>query len=239
MLGTIRLSNISSALAAVLLSLLAVTCGGSDDPSPSSQAPFETEREPAQQSSGEVVVIGSARWPTAFAQSLESMVSEYETVVVGVVVGATTDTTSLDTGPVQPTSDSSARPVSLPSPAVNIRSSYKVEVQRVLAGAELSPGSSLWVVQDGGFIDGVAYQLEDDPVIETGHTYLFFLREGTGEQFFGSPFGRFEVGASAILRPVDDAWSYLPAVKELTGFSVDEATTKLALALGQASSPAP
>jgi hypothetical protein len=43
----------------------------------------------------------------------------------------------------------------------------------------------------------------------------------------GVPFAQYVVEPDGTVRPLDEGWSYLPAVKEVAGLKVDEAVAKL------------
>lgn len=193
------------------------------------------------------VIIGEGRLPTLNASSLQAMVGAYDTIVVGDVLGATDrtcadvpfaiDETPLPTEPpVRPPTDHPKynRPTPDCTQAGPTATDYSVGVVRSLRSG-VQAGAVIPVAQAGGVRNGVAYSLENDPVIRVGGRYLFFLRF-QGGHYAGPPFGRFEVDASGRLAVADEVWRYLPAVSRLAGRSVDEAVGEITAALSAPSS---
>lgn len=93
---------------------------------------------------------------------------------------------------------------------------YSIKLTGIIRSDTLKVGDSIAVLQSGGVFDQIAYQIEDDPVIEPGVEYLFFLDEFKGlsdisvEQpwgttYSGPPYGRFVVN-NGKLQVVSDAW---------------------------------
>src|SRR3972149_987651 len=68
--------------ALALVTVVAIACGGASDRVVGS-TPSITEAPRRAQPAGEEVVIGEVRWPTANANSLQTMVEAYETIMVG------------------------------------------------------------------------------------------------------------------------------------------------------------
>lgn len=187
------------------------------------------------------VVIGVARWRTLDASSLKKMAATHDLIVVGQVTLAT-DITFAETasdddqhpdGDAPPPDHPKAKvsPVLSPDPLRAPRTTlYSVQVLQIIGQPRLGIGDTISVGQVGGTKDGVAYHLENDPVMQVGATYLFFLREdvqGVPDVWVASPFGRFQLAPDGRLQPADSVWLYLPAVANLTGRTLDQAVLAL------------
>lgn len=105
-------------------------------------------------------------------------------------------------------------------------SRYRVEVIEELGGAGDPLESELWILQSGGVKDGIAYELQGDPVLEVGATYVTFLQEDE-VGLWSTPWGRFTLDDSDETVPVADDWAQLGVVEELRGRSLEDLRTLL------------
>lgn len=95
-------------------------------------------------------------------------------------------------------------------------------IQAAKSQSVLEPGEEIKILQIGGYQDGVAYQVEGDPLIEVGKTYLVFLSDGPGggePAYWTLPFGRFEVVDDTLAR----VESSVPIEQILGGLTTGEA----------------
>ena len=77
-------------------------------------------------------------------------------------------------------------------------------------------------------MNGVAYEFQEDPLLEVGKTYLFFMNlPDEGILYAGPPYGRFEVLPDGTLSVVSAQWSRLGAVKELNGRRLTDVAPEL------------
>lgn len=105
-------------------------------------------------------------------------------------------------------------------------SRYRVEVIEDLAGTDPSFEGELWILQSGGVKDGIAYELQGDPVIEVGATYVTFLQEDN-VGLWSTPWGRFAIDDSGETVVVTDEWAQLGVVEELSGRTLSDLRTLL------------
>ncbi len=180
----------------------------------------------------EIRVFGSARWPTISAESLTRMTNDYKTIILGRVVSSVPDPRPIDWGPAgSPLTEGPKAYKPSPPPGLSLPATeYAVEVLHVFSSPTLVAGNTIAVFQSGAIIDGVAHQFDRDPVIETGIDYLFFINLRNTGRYAGSPFGRFRVDAQGTLQP-ELGWGGMRPAQILTGLTVDEAETKIQLAL--------
>lgn len=84
---------------------------------------------------------------------------------------------------------------------------FQVAVTEVMKGAPTTP---ITVVQTGGVADdGTTIDIDDDPLLESGVDYLFFLAydAATGRYFVeGGPDGRFVVSSGGAIRPLSEVY---------------------------------
>ena len=88
--------------------------------------------------------------------------------------------------------------------------------------------------QAGGVKNGIAYQLEGDPVIRVGVTYLFFLQRGP-HSYAGPAFGRFEIDAAGRFMP--NGWETYTGIAAVSGRTIDEAAARIARAFTEPDVP--
>ncbi len=143
-------------------------------------------------------------------------------------------------------------PEELSRPPGRSFSVYSVEVQRVIASGSVKAGDRIAVLQPGGicvdtppevaaaYDPKVEYETSEDPMMQVGSTYLFFLEpflglreikvpEPWGTTYSGGPFGRFLVGPDGRLQIVAKLWTceVCLAPKALAGRTVAEAEATL------------
>jgi hypothetical protein len=185
----------------------------------------------------QIKTIGFARWPLAYAKSLKEFTGSYSTIVVGVVTAAHDLSAPAEEASNHPQGD--PLPAGHPKAGLQLRpyvagedpptlTGYAVTVNTVIKGV-ISPGDTLKINQAGGMLKGVAYQVEHDPVIQVGATYLFFLNDADGSALEGPPYGRFQIGKDNRLTPVDPSWEYLGAVQELSSLTMNDALGKMSM----------
>lgn len=226
------------ALAVGPLLLLTFACSQdgqeiTESPGPATATRAHTGPQPATVTatqSAEIVNLGFVDWYLPAADSLDTLTRGYE-VVLGRVTGiALPFDPRVGYGGVAPET----------APPGHPKSSYKPteeEIQRppgrlftVFAVEVIDPGSSnlaqgdtINVGQSAGLWEGKQYQDEGNPPLVTGMTYLLAIMPsetveglvGSG-YFMGPPFTSFRIVAGAV-QPLDAAWDYLPAVRELEG----------------------
>ena len=108
-----------------------------------------------------------------------------------------------------------------------------MRVEKPIVG-ELAPDSTVTLEQEGGLSansDGteVRIVLSGDEPLSVGRRYLFFASRKANGSLVSAPFERFLVSDGGNLAGLP-GWSHLPAVKQLSGISVDEATNEIAAA---------
>jgi hypothetical protein len=176
------------------------------------------------------------------ADSLPRMLSRYDNVVVGRVSGVLQAFDPrpgfLGATPPAPIDVVTLQPEALTRPPGNGSSVYAVDVLRVIGPSDVKAGDSIAILQGGGVFKGVAYEYGDDPVIEVGATYLFFLNQWEPPfphpwgVTFGSPaFGRFPLYAAGRAQAVNSTWAKYGATAAIAGLTVDEVAAKVAAAL--------
>lgn len=189
----------------------------------------------------ERVTIGYAHWGANLAESLDTLVASKTDIVVGRVIGADngrvvpfTDEPAAETPPPDHPKAKAATP-NADDPDVGIPwTNYSVEIVIVIRSAAIKERDIITISQEGGLIDGVAYELEGDRVILVGATEIFFIREAAPGVYVVAPFMRFPLDQIGRLQPVDVEWSDLPAVKALTGLTLSEAESRLLTAIADA-----
>jgi hypothetical protein len=177
------------------------------------------------------IVEVAARWATANARDIQTLVSTTDAVFVGEVTAlsgqreerlgrAGNDGAGSNTAEKPATRRSADFPISI----------YAVLVQRSLGGA-LVEGSTVVLEQPGGLTtraDGsqASIILEGDQMLEAGSTYLFFASVQPYGVVTSAPFARFVVSNDGSLAPLK-TWAHLPAAQRLASLSVEEAAVEV------------
>jgi len=213
-------------LACLCLSLLLAGCGSgagsvrNQEPGRNALVPNDTP-----------IVEVPARWASANARDVQTLVQTTDAVFVGEVTALTGQREerlgiieSESTGSNPPRKPATRRPVDFPI------SVYEVLIQRSLAGAP-AEGSDVVLEQPGGLItraDGSQARviLEGDEMLEAGRTYLFFASVKDDGVVTSAPFARFVVSDDGSLAPLK-SWADLPAAQRLASLSVDEASIEV------------
>lgn len=110
---------------------------------------------------------------------------------------------------------------------------YEAEVLSATGSDAPAVGDHVYIRSSGGIWEDVAYHYEGDALLNIGQTYLLAagrfdsvakeaVAAGRG-YIAGGGFTSFVVGSDGRLQPADPMWADLPAVKELSGRTVDEA----------------
>jgi len=83
----------------------------------------------------------------------------------------------------------------------------------------LKSGSKIVIHQEGGLVNGVLYQADDDPLLQVGEETILFLHQYAPGQFFvqGGPSGRFKVSNGAVT-PISSDGMPLPGGTGLNSF---------------------
>ena len=189
----------------------------------------------------ERVTIGEARRKTGLGVSYEAMLINAPDVVVGEVISVK-DVSDLpasgfrvDGGEseaqatVPPGHPKAGAPTPSPydpksdPPQVSL---YTIRVLESIVGG-LKAGEEINVMQNGGLRNGVAYELEGDPVIEVGKSYLMFaaLQEGYG-WYATMPWGRYEISNNKLV-PVSAEFDAVNIQKALKGLDAADAKAKI------------
>jgi hypothetical protein len=230
----------------VMLAMSACSGDPDDSSSPAAQTqsrgPVAPTRTATQSDDPQpnVIVIGEARWPALNAESLEALVSAYDTILIGRVTGVRVEYEPVPTGPVASPEFPDGNPKASSSPPAfesTPESIYIVAVERVIRSARPEDSETASVYQRGALVDGVAYQVSDDSLLDVGTTYLFFVEDLLPQlgldMYSGAPFGRYVVGDGSIMVS-DSAWSDAPAVRELDGLSLSDAIAEIEAAIAAA-----
>lgn len=193
-----------------------------------------------------VVIVEEPLWPVNRARSLETLMLDAEVVIVqiagvtvpydprpgylGVPTSDPDETPPLNKPVYTPTDEERGRP---PGRTYTV---YAATVRE--RGSTLTrPGETIYIGQSGGTWDGLVYQDAGNPLLVEGHTYLMGLQPNAPElaglvdgrgYWVAPPFTRFVVDESGTLLPVDDSWSDMPAVRELTGLTAKDAMARIA-----------
>jgi len=170
-------------------------------------------------------------FPIDHGESMERMLFVYPNVVVGTVLSA-------ESPAIPRSNDKPQSPKDVPLPADHPKAGHSptvppdsppksirftVQVEQVLHG-ELKAGRTIQVVQTGAYHEGVAWQVEHDPLMRNGDRYVLFLRESGKYPFlYGTAFGRFRITEEGTLAVVDPFFSTIPVVKLLEGSTLDGA----------------
>jgi hypothetical protein len=188
----------------------------------------------------DTVIMSSALWPIDDADSLEKLFARYS-VVIGEVVGIELpfdprpgyDGVPPDPAPSgHPKAELTPQAEEIARPPGRLFTVYSVKVEKSLTPS-IAAGTTINVGQSGGEWDGKSYQMLGNPPLRVGNTYLLSLEpsptvtEHLGSGYFlGVPFAQFLL-SSGDLRPLDDSWSDLPAVLELSGVSREQAASRI------------
>jgi hypothetical protein len=112
-------------------------------------------------------------------------------------------------------------------------STYQFEVLDVIKSENLKPGDFIQIRQDGGVLDGILREAEDDPVMKLGPSYLLFLGPAGNGTYGSAPFGRFEVESDERLLKVSALhWTDEPTVAALDGRTLSDAKAAIQIAMG-------
>ncbi len=188
-------------------------------------------------------VVGTALWGADSGRDVATMASRHHAVVVVRVreredltwaeslpgIGSREDFPSVDSDgspidldevdedlPADHPKANATRPAIDPETQPPTLSRYNVEVIDILGGR--IPADGFWVYQSGGVKDGIAYEVEGDPVIELGRTYVMFLSLDSNGWYWSIPWGRFEVVDGGRLLPVaEEEWEFLGFRRALEG----------------------
>ncbi len=237
----------------IALLLIAAVAGGCNEPSASSQAsramnePSASSQTPwAPDGGGQIVrrvQIGFAHWGATQRSTLKQMVANRPVVLLRVTAADTRFSTGLitdghegDLAGAPPADDPKSK--GLPSPAKDAGlpwTTYTAEVIDVVAAGGVRAGDLIYISQAGGLVDGTAYEMEGDPVIEVGKTYLMSLGEPRPGLFTNTPYDRFELDTNGRLQTVNSEWDWVPRVAALNGLSMDAAAVKIREAVASSS----
>lgn len=154
------------------------------------------------------VVEVEARWATAIAGDVPSLVAASDVVFVGTVEERT---------------GQRDEPLSENGRTIPV-TSFSVRVEDVLAGSTVA-GGLVTVDQAGGTAGEVTIVLEGDTPLETGGRYLFFATPGDNGALRAPPFGRMQVVDGRVRGPA--GWETLGAVAQLAGLSVPQAVSEV------------
>ena len=212
-------------LAAACVVAMVAGCGASGDSARNAEGgsnPEVAEELP--------VVEIPARWASANAQDMKTLITSSGTVFVGEVTGLSEQRTVELGGPAGDGGPSTASN-SVKSAAVRRQASipisvFQVTVVRSLAGG-LAAGETAALEQPGGVItrsDGSRARVafEGDEPLTIGTRYLIFASVRGDGVLTSAPFGRFTVRDGGSIAPLE-GWSGLPVARQLTGVNVDEA----------------
>lgn len=213
-------------LACLCLSLLLAGCGsGADSVRNQEDGKNTLVPDPAP------VVEVPARWASANARDVRTLVQTTDAVFVGDVTALTgqreerlgpAGNESAGSNPAQ--KPATRRPADFPI------SVYEVLVQRSLRGA-LAEGSTVVLEQPGGLTtrtngSQATIILEGDQMLEAGSTYLFFANVQPDGAVTSAPFARFVVSNDGSLAPLE-SWADLPAAQRLASLSVEDAVVEV------------
>ncbi|MEX0684253.1 MAG: hypothetical protein WD472_12460 [Dehalococcoidia bacterium] len=203
------------AVYAGLLLIAGVACSGSSDQTSDDPTDYEVREVPA-------------RWSTAQASDLRTLVSSSDVVFVGTVV---TRAGQAD-APLGPTSSGEAaqfaqQPVT--RQAGFPVSKFDVEVTKAIVGA-LTEGDALVIEQPGGFVSGAdgvrsLLVLEGDQPLEPGVSYLIFATLKPNGAYASAPYARMRIAHNDV--SAGETWRHLPAVAQLEGQRLDQAIAEI------------
>lgn len=220
--------------AAVLLGVAGCRNGATPENSPPNEERSQDSVSPEPVRT--TVTIGYGRPPLLHARSLRALVDEYETIVVAKVTTATDVTFAhLPAAEDHPRLEATVRATINRATVAPTGTYYSATVIRSLGrSAKFGPGQTIIIGQAGGVKNGVAYQLDEDPLISVGTTYLFIVRED-GDRFVGSAFGRFQIDAAGRFMP--NGWESYAGVAAISGRTIDEAAARVARAFTEPDVP--
>jgi hypothetical protein len=213
------------------LAFAAILLGACSSPDEAS-APSEEQR-----TSAIPVVEVQARWASAYAAALPTLMDWAPWAFVGEVVRLE-EQREIDLvpengyGSPEPTVPGKATPGSAGPPPFPV-SYFEVRVVKALAGG-LSAGDSVSVRQFGGIQkqnngSTVRVQMERDEPLEPGRTYLFFVQPSEGGVFQTSPFARMAEEEDGTFAPLP-GWAGLGALEAIAAMSAGEAADAIAAA---------
>ncbi|MCH8051715.1 MAG: hypothetical protein IIC86_06835 [Chloroflexi bacterium] len=200
-MGTIfRLKPLWPAGAAALAVLLLAGCGSSSD-----TAPVERDAD------GLPVARISARYATALANDLDTLVASMDVAFAGEVIG---------TGKGRNVQIGRGREQPLPISVFLVR----VEVST----GEPAIGSVVKVEQFGGVTSGgeVRVLLVGDTAMSVGASYVFIARQDGPDTYSASAFARFPIEDGRVTAPA--GWETTGASRALAGRTPAEAIERLA-----------
>jgi hypothetical protein len=209
-------ARILTALLAACLTAVLAACGSVPD----------AERSPA----GDVPVIRMpARWASANARDVQTLVSSTDAVFVGQVTALSGQRDehirpTQDAGEGDPDKPATGRPAGFPI------SIYDVLVQNSIHGS-LAEGSVVVLEQPGGLSTGsdgsrAIVVLEEDELLEVGGTYLFFANVDADGVVTTAPFARFVVGGDGSITPLDE-WRHLATAQRLESLGLEGAVQEV------------
>lgn len=125
------------------------------------------------------------------------------------------------------------RPLAADDPQLSV---YSAEVTDAVTG-ELHTGDTFALWQNGGLLDGIVYEQQEDPMVRLGCSYLFMLEPFYGfaeidlPEPWGQPWafpmsGRFNITEDGRLAPTADYWSAGHPATDLVGLMLDEAKAR-------------
>ncbi|MEX2392242.1 MAG: hypothetical protein WD904_11690 [Dehalococcoidia bacterium] len=179
----------------MLLLLLLAACGDDGD-------------DPSDATAELPVAHIEARWATAEASDVTTLMSTHGWAFVGEVTGLE-ETLELDLVPgddgPQATVPGKPLPAQSGPPTMPV-SLFNVRVESVIAG-DLEPGEMVIIRQTGGVHtqstgELILVELEGDTLLEPGASYLFFVSPNDSGQFRTSPIARMEVAGDGSFRAV-------------------------------------
>lgn len=141
-----------------------------------------------------VIAHGS---PSELPGDLQSVVMRSTAIAVVTVVGYEEITSSTDDIPPDLRDADGGGRATQQRLRIPTLTRFDVKVERVIAGdIQMSRQSIASVLQTGGYSDGVAYEVEGDPLLVVGASYLLFF--GPIEQpgppaYWVEPLGRFRI----------------------------------------------
>jgi hypothetical protein len=177
------------------------------------------------------VVEVPTHWASGNAADIKTLIASTGTVFVGEVRAVSQRTAQI--GGELPGGEATGANSGKPGgrqPASFPISTFEITVVRPLAGG-LSAGQAVKLEQPGGVTtqtDGgqARIQLEGDEPLEVGRTYLIFASARADGVLTTAPFARFAVGEDGSLASLSE-WADLPAARELSGASIDEAASEV------------
>ncbi len=211
-----------------LLILLAACGGGSDGPEDGARADGTTAAP------GEELptVAMPARWASADAERLDTLIGSSDVVFSGTVVAlkGQRPVGASQPGGEEPGAASAPRFADLPV------SQFEVRVESLISG-ELTPGAAVTLEQLGGVEIGpdgtqVRIQLEGDALLQVGQKYLFFGSFQENGSIVVAPFGRMKVQPNGSL-VAEPGWGHLGALAELSRGNLGDAERQIRVTSGE------